>query len=110
MFKVFFFELSKEFVVFVGLIIMNCIVMGWVEGYVMSYNVKDSFIDGLGNGLGYSLILIVVVFFCELFGFGKLFGLILMKLVNEEGWYEFNGMMLFFLSVFFIIGFFIWVL
>lgn len=108
--KAYFFGLSKELSVFVGLIITNCIVMGRAEGYAMSHNVSDSFMDGVGNGLGYSLILMVVAFFRELFGSGSLFGITILKKVSEDGWYEPNGLMLLSPSAFFIIGFFIWVL
>lgn len=108
--KAFFFELSKELAVFVGLIITNCIVMGRAEGYAMSHNVQDSFVDGVGNGLGYSLILMVVALFRELFGSGTVFGFTILQKVSDGGWYEPNGMMLLSPSAFFIIGFFIWVL
>ena len=113
--KAFAFQLSKELSVFVGLIITNCIVMGRAEGFAMKNTVKDSFLDGLGNGLGYSLILIVVGFFRELFGSGTLFGFTVLpkkEIINGEmvGWYEPNGLMLLSPSAFFIIGIFIWVL
>jgi len=108
--RAFYYDLSKELSVFVGLIITNCIVMGRAEGFAMKNNVKDSFLDGLGNGLGYGLILIIVGFFRELFGSGKLFGIELMPLKSVGGWYEPNGMMLLPPSAFFIIGIFIWIL
>ncbi len=104
--KAYFFALSKELSVFVGLIITNCIVMGRAEGFAMNNTVKDSFLDGLGNGLGYSLILVVVGFFRELFGSGKVFGLT----VLPSSIYEANGLMLLPPSAFLIIGVFIWVL
>ncbi len=100
------YELSKELSVFVGLIITNCIIMGRAEGFAMQNNVKDSFIDGIGNGLGYSLILLIVGFFRELFGSGKLFNIT----VLPESIYQPNGLMLLPPSAFFIIGIFIWVL
>lgn len=103
--KAFAYPLSKELSVFVGLIITNCIVMGRAEGFAMKNNVADSFVDGLGNGLGYSLILIVVGFFRELFGSGKLFDI---QVMPDS--YEPNGLMLLSPSAFFIIGIFIWVL
>lgn len=103
--KAFSYGLSKELAVFVGLIITNCIVMGRAEGFAMQNNVRDSFLDGIGNGLGYSLILIVVAFFRELFGAGKLFGTQVLP-----SWYEPNGLMLLSPSAFFIIGFAIWAL
>ena len=108
--KAFAFKLSQQLSVFVGLIITNCIVMGRAEGFAMKNNVKDSFMDGIGNGLGYGLILLVVGFFRELFGSGKLFGIELLPLKSDGGWYEPNGLMLLSPSAFFIIGFFIWAL
>ncbi len=113
--KAFAFQLSKELSVFVGLIITNCIVMGRAEGFAMKNTVSDSFWDGLGNGLGYSLILLVVGFFRELFGSGTLFGVTVFpkkEIVDGAmtGWYEPNGLMLLSPSAFFIIGIFIWVL
>jgi len=108
--KAFAYSLSKELSVFVGLIITNCIVMGRAEGFAMQNNVRDSFLDGIGNGLGYGFILIVVGFFRELFGSGKLFGVELLKLQSEGGWYEPNGLLLLSPSAFFIIGIAIWVI
>lgn len=102
--QAFAYELSKELSVFVGLIITNCIVMGRAEGFAMQNNVRDSFLDGLGNGLGYSLILLIVGFFRELFGSGKLFGIT----VLPDSIYQPNGLMLLPPSAFFIIGFTIW--
>lgn len=107
--KAFAYDTSKQLSVFVGLIITNCIVMGRAEAYAMKNNVGMSFLDGIGNGLGYSLILIVVAFVRELFGSGSLFGYQVMPLVTEGGWYEPNGMMLLPPSAFFIIGIMIWV-
>jgi len=104
--KAFNYELSKELSVFVGLIITNCIVMGRAEGFAMQNTVSDSFLDGIGNGLGYSVILIVVAFFRELFGSGTLFG----QEVLSASWYTPNGLMVLSPSAFFIIGIFIWVL
>jgi Na+-transporting NADH:ubiquinone oxidoreductase subunit D len=103
--KAYFFTLSRELSVFVGLIITNCIVMGRAEGFAMNNTVRDSFFDGIGNGLGYSLILIVVAVIRELFGSGRLFGYQVMG-----DWYQTNGMMLLPPSAFFIIGIFIWIL
>lgn len=104
------FTISQQLSVFVGLIITNCIVMGRAEGFAMKNNVKFSFLDGIGNGLGYSLILLVVAFLRELFGSGKLFGTDILASVHGGGWYVPNGMMLLPPSAFFIIGIFIWVL
>lgn len=103
--KAYAYPLSKELSVFVGLIITNCIVMGRAEGFAMKNTAYDSFLDGIGNGLGYSLILVVVGFFRELFGSGQLFGI---QVMPES--YVPNGLMLLSPSAFFIIGFFIWIL
>jgi Na+-transporting NADH:ubiquinone oxidoreductase subunit D len=108
--KAFSYSLSKELSVFVGLIITNCIVMGRAEGFAMSNTVRDSFLDGIGNGLGYSLILVIVGFFRELFGSGTLLNYTILPKVSDGGWYEPNGLMLLSPSAFFIIGFFIWIL
>ncbi len=108
--KAFAFQLSKELSVFVGLIITNCIVMGRAEGFAMKNSVSDSFFDGLGNGLGYSIILMVVGFFRELFGSGTLFGFTVFTKQSAGGWYDPNGLMLLSPSAFFIIGIFIWAL
>ena len=108
--KAFAYDLSKELSVFVGLIITNCIVMGRAEGFAMQNTVADSFVDGLGNGLVYSVILVVVGVVRELFGSGSLLGYQLLPLSKDGGWYEPDGMMLLSPSAFFIIGIFIWVL
>lgn len=107
--KAFSYNLSKELSVFVGLIITNCIVMGRAEGFAMQNKTWDSFLDGIGNGFGYSVILIVVAFFRELFGSGTLFGMTVFP-TGPEGWYNPNGLMVLSPSAFFIIGIFIWVL
>ncbi|NKB67005.1 MAG: NADH:ubiquinone reductase (Na(+)-transporting) subunit D [Candidatus Latescibacteria bacterium] len=104
------FDISKQLSVFVGLIITNCIIMGRAEGYAMKNGIGMSFLDGLGNALGYSIILLVVGVFRELFGSGKLMGIEVFSLVAEGGWYAPNGLMLLPPSAFFIIGLFIWVL
>ena len=106
--KAFAYELSKTLSVFVGLIITNCIVMGRAEGFAMKNGVKMSFIDGISNGLGYSLILLIVAFLRELFGAGSLFGIEILPLINNGGWYHPNGLMLLPPSAFFIIGLLIW--
>ncbi len=102
------FETSKQLSVFVGLIITNCIVLGRAEAFAMKNGVGMSFIDGLGNGLGYSLILIAVATIRELFGAGTLLGHRILPLVSDGGWYEANGLMLLPPSAFFIIGLMIW--
>ena len=108
--QAFAYEASKTMSVFVGLIITNCIVMGRAEAFAMKNPPWISFIDGMGNALGYSLVLIVVGFFRELFGSGKLFGIPVLPLTTDGGWYEPNGLMLLPPSAFFLIGGFIWVL
>ncbi|TNH07115.1 NADH:ubiquinone reductase (Na(+)-transporting) subunit D [Testudinibacter sp. TR-2022] len=104
------YDISKQLSVFVGLIITNCIVMGRAEAFAMKEGPVDSFIDGIGNGLGYGAILIVVAFLRELIGSGKLFGVTIMQTVNNGGWYQPNGLFLLAPSAFFIIGFVIWLL
>lgn len=108
--KAYLYDVSKSLSVYVGLIITNCIVMGRAEAYAMKNGPILSFFDGLGNGLGYSIVLIFVGFFRELFGSGKLMGISIMPLTNEGGWYQGNGMMLLSPSAFFLIGIFIWIL
>lgn len=106
--KAFAFEISKTLSVFVGLIITNCIVMGRAEAFAMKNPPLASFIDGVGNGLGYGLILMLVGFVRELFGSGSLFGITILETVNNGGWYVPNGMLLLPPSAFFIIGLIIW--
>jgi Na+-transporting NADH:ubiquinone oxidoreductase subunit D len=106
--KAYAFSISKQLSVFVGLIITNCIVLGRAEAFAMKNPPVLSFLDGIGNGLGYSLMLFVVGFFRELFGSGKLFGQSLLPLVSEGGWYLPNGLLLLPPSAFFLIGLIIW--
>ncbi|MBU2098315.1 MAG: NADH:ubiquinone reductase (Na(+)-transporting) subunit D [Gammaproteobacteria bacterium] len=108
--KAFAYEISKQLSVFVGLIITNCIVMGRAEAFAMKNPPIPSFLDGIGNGLGYSLVLIVVGTLRELFGAGTLLGFTVLPTVANGGWYQPNGLMLLAPSAFFIIGFFIWIL
>lgn len=108
--KAYAFNVAKEMSVFVGLIITNCIVMGRAEAYAMKNEPGISFLDGIGNGLGYSMILLVVAFFRELLGSGKLFGFTVLEKVSDGGWYTPNGLMLLPPSAFFLIGIIIWVL
>ncbi|MFA5700065.1 MAG: NADH:ubiquinone reductase (Na(+)-transporting) subunit D [Desulfuromonas sp.] len=110
MLKAYAYEMSKQLSVYVGLIITNCIVMGRAEAYAMKNPVYESFLDGIGNGLGYSLILLIVAFIRELFGSGSFFGLTILNPVNNDGWYVTNGLMLLAPSAFFLIGFIIWAL
>jgi Na+-transporting NADH:ubiquinone oxidoreductase subunit D len=106
--KAYAFEISKTLSVFVGLIITNCIVMGRAEAFAMKNPPIASFLDGVGNGLGYGLILMMVGVIRELFGAGTLFGLTILETVNNGGWYVPNGMLLLPPSAFFIIGLIIW--
>ena len=106
--RAFAFEISKQLSVFVGLIITNCIVMGRAEAYAMSNGPVMSFLDGIGNGLGYSVMLMVVSFFRELLGAGKLFGHVVFQTLQNGGWYQPNGLMLLPPSAFFVIGLIIW--
>ena len=106
--KAFAYDISRQLSVFVGLIITNCVVLGRAEAYASSNPVVPSVLDGVGHGLGYALVLLVVAFFRELFGSGKLFGVEILPLVSEGGWYLPNGLMLLAPSAFFIIGLMIW--
>jgi Na+-transporting NADH:ubiquinone oxidoreductase subunit D len=108
MLKAYAFETSKQLSVFVGLIITNCIILGRAEAFAMKNGVGMSFLDGLGNGLGYSAVLIAVATSRELFGAGTLFGYEILPLTSNGGWYEANGLMLLPPSAFFIIGLLIW--
>jgi Na+-transporting NADH:ubiquinone oxidoreductase subunit D len=108
--KAFYFGLSKELSIFVGLIITNCIIMGRAEGFAMSNPPIASFMDGLGNGLGYSFILMFVAFIRELLGSGSLFGIEILQLATNGGWYIRNGMLVLPASAFFIIAMIIWIL
>jgi len=106
--KAYAYDTSKQLSVFVGLIITNCIVMGRAEAFAMKNPPVPSFLDGFGNGLGYSFILMAVAFVRELLGSGKLFGLEVLPLVTEGGWYAPNGLLLLPPSAFFLIGLLIW--
>jgi Na+-transporting NADH:ubiquinone oxidoreductase subunit D len=108
--RAYLFEISKQLSVFVGLIITNCIVMGRAEAFAMKNGPWPSFLDGVGNALGYSVVLVFVGVFRELFGSGKLLGFEILPLTTENGWYEANGLMLLPPSAFFLIGLFIWAL
>ncbi|WP_111976468.1 NADH:ubiquinone reductase (Na(+)-transporting) subunit D [Algibacillus agarilyticus] len=106
--KAFSYQLSKELSVYIGLIITNCIVMGRAEAFAMKETPMLSFMDGIGNGLGYGFILLVVATVRELFGFGTLFGIEILPLVQNDGWYQANGLLVLPFSSFFIIGLLIW--
>ncbi len=106
--KAFYYDLSKQLSIYVGLIITNCIIMGRAEGFAMSNPPIPSFLDGLGNGLGYGLVLMFVAFFRELLGSGALFGYQVLKLSTEGGWYVRNGLFILPASAFFLIALLIW--
>ncbi len=108
--KAYAYGISKQLSVFVGLIITNCIVMGRAEAYAMKNPPIPSFLDGIGNGLGYSAVLLSLGVIRELFGAGKLFGIEILPVVNDGGWYVPNGMLLLPPSAFFLIGLLIWAL
>lgn len=106
--KAFVYDVSKQMSVYIGLIITNCIVMGRTEGFAMKNTPFASFLDGVGNGLGYAVLLILVGIVRELFGSGKLLGFSILPLTTEGGWYQSNGLLLLPPSAFFIIGLIIW--
>ena len=106
--KAFAYDMSKRLSVFVGLIITNCIVLGRAEAFAMMHPVRQSLLDGLGNGLGYSLVLVIVAVSRELLGAGTLLGYPILPSVTQGGWYYGNGLMLLPPSAFFIIGLLIW--
>ena len=108
--KAFAYDISKQLSVFVGLIITNCIIMGRAEAYAMKQPPMLSLLDGIGNGLGYSVVLLSVGVIRELFGSGKLFGQEVFRLTTDGGWYEPNGLLVLSPSAFILIGFFIWAL
>lgn len=108
--KAYAFDVSRQLSVFVGLIITNCIVMGRAEAYAMANPPGMSFLDGIGNGLGYSVVLIFVAVIRELFGAGKFYGMEILPLVNDGGWYVPNGLLLLPPSAFFVIALFVWLL
>lgn len=106
--RAFVYDLSKQLSVYVSLIITNCIVMGRAEAFAMKEPPVASFVDGLANGLGYAVVLLIVSIVRELFGSGSLFGFTIMQTVNNGGWYVPNGLLLLAPSAFFIIGLLIW--
>ena len=108
--KAFAYDMSKTLSVFVGLIITNCIIMGRAEAFAMQNPPLESFVDGIGNGLGYGIILLVVGTIRELFGAGELFGFTILATVDQGGWYVPNGLLLLPPSAFLIIGLLIWAL
>lgn len=108
--KAFVYDVATQLSVFVGLIITNCIVMGRAEAYAMANPPWPSFVDGIGNGLGYSLILLSVGFVRELIGSGKVLGISVLPLVTEGGWYTPNGLMVLSPAAFFLIAIAIWIM
>ncbi len=106
--KAFIYDIAKDLSVFVGLIITNCIVMGRAEAFAMQNPPKLALIDGVANGFGYSIVLMAVALFRELFGSGSVFGYTILTPVNQGGWYVPNGLMLLAPAAFFLIGCFIW--
>ncbi|MCD8553354.1 NADH:ubiquinone reductase (Na(+)-transporting) subunit D [Seleniivibrio sp.] len=107
--KAYMFDISKQLSVFMGLIITNCIIMGRAEAYAISNPPFRSFLDGLGNGAGYGLVLIIIATIRELVGSGKLLGFTILPSVNSGGWYQPNGLFLLAPSAFFLIGILIWI-
>ena len=106
--KAYAFSLAKQLSVFVGLIITNCIVMVRAEAFAMQNPPGISFLDGIGNGLGYSTMLIILGVIREFLGTGKLFGVTILQTINDGGWYIPNGLLLLPPSAFFLIGLLIW--
>jgi Na+-transporting NADH:ubiquinone oxidoreductase subunit D len=106
--KAYAYDISRQLSVFVGLIITNCIVLGRAEAYASSNPVGPSVLDGVGHGVGYAAVLLGVAFIRELFGSGKLFGVEILVLKTEGGWYVPNGLLMLAPSAFFIIAFMIW--
>lgn len=107
--KAFVYDVSKQLSVFVGLIITNCIVMGRLEAFAMSHKPWESFLDGLGNGLGYTVILLIVAFFRELLGSGTLFGYRIIPQGMYEAGYQNNGLMILPPMALIIVGAIIWI-
>ncbi len=106
--KAYLYQISLQLSVFVGLIITNCIVMGRAEAFAMQNPPKLSFYDGIGNGMGYGIVLLAVAFVRELFGSGRVAGFTILPTVSEGGWYVPNGLMVLSPAAFLLIGCFIW--
>ncbi|MCF6249140.1 MAG: NADH:ubiquinone reductase (Na(+)-transporting) subunit D [Desulfobacula sp.] len=106
--KAFFYDISKQLSIFVGLIITNCIVLGRAEAFALANKPFDSFFDGIGNGLGYSLVLITVAFIRELLGSGKFFGFNIIPQFIYDAGYQNMGLMVLAPGAFFIIGLLVW--
>jgi Na+-transporting NADH:ubiquinone oxidoreductase subunit D len=108
--KAFAYEISQKLSIFVGLIITNCIVMGRAEAFALKNPPGISFLDGVGSGLGYGLVLVLVGFLRELFGTGQLMGFTILPLYTEGGWYIPNDLFRLAPGAFFLIGFLIWII
>jgi Na+-transporting NADH:ubiquinone oxidoreductase subunit D len=108
--KAYFYDIARQMTVFIGLIITNCIIMGRAEAFAMQNGPWASVVDGIGNGLGYALILMIVGFIRELLGAGRVFGIPVLTTVSDGGWYVPNGLMVLSPGAFFIIGLLIWAL
>jgi len=108
--KAYSFDLSKKLSIYVGLIITNCIVMGRAEGFAMANPPVSSFLDGIGNGLGYGFVLLTVAIIRELLGSGTVLDWRILPLVTDGGWYVRNGLLLMPVSAFFLIALIIWLL
>ncbi len=106
--KAFFYDISKQLSIFVGLIITNCIVLGRAESYALANPPRDAFVDGVANGLGYSLILVCVAFIRELLGSGKILGFNVIPPFMVEAGYQNMGLMVLAPGAFFIIGLLVW--
>ena len=106
--KAYFYDIARQMTVFIGLIITNCIIMGRAEAFAMQNGPWASVVDAIGNGLGYSLVLMIVGFIRELFGSGRVFGVPVLVTVSDGGWYVPNGLMVLSPGAFFIIGMLIW--
>jgi Na+-transporting NADH:ubiquinone oxidoreductase subunit D len=106
--KAFFYDISKQLSIFVGLIITNCIVLGRAESFALANKPLDSFFDGIGNGLGYGLVLVVVAFFREILGSGKLFGFNIIPQFFYDAGYQNMGLMVLAPGAFFLIGLLVW--
>lgn len=107
--KAFVYDVSKQLSVFVGLIITNCIVMGRLEGFAMNHTPAESFVDGIGNGIGYGLILVIVAFFRELLGSGTLFGFQVVPDSLYAHGYLNNGLMILPPMALIVVGIIIWI-
>ncbi|MGD8375962.1 MAG: NADH:ubiquinone reductase (Na(+)-transporting) subunit D [Acidobacteriota bacterium] len=106
--KAYLYDVSKQLSVFVGLIITNCIIMGRAEAYAMAHKPISSLMDAIGNGMGYAILLLITATFREVLGSGKFFGVPVLPLYTEGGWYNPNGLMVLSPGAFFIIGMLIW--